>query len=165
MFREHIQKVIDRLDGGIAGILMGFDGITVDSYARAGYGDALPDVQTLAMEFAHVIAQARRTVQSLDAGALQEVTLVLAALLDVDAHGEEVADVAEVRAHSREAPVEEADAPMVVEEVAGMGVAVDDGERRVPPQPLERTRVGPPLLGHRDVRQDRLGSRAPVQAT
>jgi predicted regulator of Ras-like GTPase activity (Roadblock/LC7/MglB family) len=75
MFREHIQKMIDRLDGGIAGVLMGFDGISVDSYARAGYGGALPDVQTLAMEFAHMISQARRTVQSLDAGALLEFTV------------------------------------------------------------------------------------------
>jgi predicted regulator of Ras-like GTPase activity (Roadblock/LC7/MglB family) len=75
MFREHIQKLIDRLDGGIAGVLMGFDGITVDSYARAGFGDALPDVQTLGMEFAHLVAAARRTVESLDAGALQELTI------------------------------------------------------------------------------------------
>ena len=75
MFRDNIQKVIDRLDGGIAGILMGFEGITVDSYAKAGYDDALPEIQTLAVEFAHVIAQMRRTVQSLDAGALQEVTI------------------------------------------------------------------------------------------
>ena len=75
MFREHIQKLIDRLDGGIAGVLMGFDGISVDSYAKAGFGGALPDIQTLAMEFAHMVAQARRTVQSLDAGALQEVTI------------------------------------------------------------------------------------------
>ena len=36
---------------------------------------ALPDIQTLAMEFAHLIAQARRTLQSLDAGALEEFTL------------------------------------------------------------------------------------------
>jgi predicted regulator of Ras-like GTPase activity (Roadblock/LC7/MglB family) len=75
MFREHIQKPIDRLDGGIAGVLMGFDGITVETYAKTGYADALPEIQTLAMEFAHVIAQMRRTVQSLDAGALQEVTI------------------------------------------------------------------------------------------
>ena len=63
MFRENIQKVIDRLDGGIAGVLMGFDGISVDSYARAGYGASLPDVQTLSMEFAHFVTHARRTVQ------------------------------------------------------------------------------------------------------
>lgn len=75
MFRENIQKVIDRLDGAIAGVLMGFDGIAVESYAHEGFTGALGDVQTLAMEFAHVVAQARRTVKSLDAGALQEMTL------------------------------------------------------------------------------------------
>jgi predicted regulator of Ras-like GTPase activity (Roadblock/LC7/MglB family) len=75
MFREHIQKLIDKLDGGIAGVLMGFDGIAVDSYARSGFGDSLPDIQTLAAEFAHMISQARRTVQSVDAGALAEVTI------------------------------------------------------------------------------------------
>jgi predicted regulator of Ras-like GTPase activity (Roadblock/LC7/MglB family) len=75
MFRENIKKLIDKLDGGIAGVLMGFDGIAVDSYAKAGFGDSLPDIQTLSAEFAHLVSQARRTVQSLDAGALAEVTI------------------------------------------------------------------------------------------
>jgi predicted regulator of Ras-like GTPase activity (Roadblock/LC7/MglB family) len=74
-FRENIQKVIDKLEGGIAGVLMGFDGIPLDSYAKAGFGDSLPDIQTLAAEFAHLVSQARRTVQSLDAGALAEVAI------------------------------------------------------------------------------------------
>ena len=42
---------------------------------QRGHDDALPDIQTLAMEFAHLIAQARRTLPSLDAGALEEFTL------------------------------------------------------------------------------------------
>jgi len=75
MFRQNIQKLIDKLDGGIAGVLMGFDGIALDSYAKSGFGDSLPDIQTLAAEFAHLVSQARRTVQSLDAGALAEVTI------------------------------------------------------------------------------------------
>ena len=70
MFRDNIQKLIDKVDGGIAGVLMGFDGIAIDSYARAGFGDSLPDIQTLAAEFAHLVSQARRTVQSLDGQAL-----------------------------------------------------------------------------------------------
>lgn len=74
-FRESIKKLVERVDGGVAGVLMGFDGITVDSYARSGYDGALPDIQTMAMEFAHLIAQARRTLQSLDAGALEEFTV------------------------------------------------------------------------------------------
>jgi predicted regulator of Ras-like GTPase activity (Roadblock/LC7/MglB family) len=75
MFREQIQKLIDRLDGGIAGILMGFDGIAVDSYAKPGFESALGEVQTLAMEVSHLVSQARRAVISLDAGVLQEVTV------------------------------------------------------------------------------------------
>ena len=74
-FRENIRKLVDRLDGCVAAVLMGFDGISVDSYARSGYDGALPDIQTLAMEFAHLIAQARRTLASLDAGALEEFTI------------------------------------------------------------------------------------------
>ena len=74
-FRENIRKLVDKLDGGVAAVLMGFDGITVDSFAKSGHADVLPDIQTMAMEFAHLIAQARRTLQSLDAGALEEFTL------------------------------------------------------------------------------------------
>ena len=74
-FRESIKKLVERLDGGVAAVLMGFDGISVDSFAKSGYDGALPDIQTLAMEFAHLIAQARRTLQSLDAGPLEEFTL------------------------------------------------------------------------------------------
>ena len=79
-FRENIRQLVDKLDGGVAAVLMGFDGITVDSFAKVGYDGALPDIQTLAMEFAHLIAQARRTLMSLDAGALEEFTLRAEAL-------------------------------------------------------------------------------------
>jgi predicted regulator of Ras-like GTPase activity (Roadblock/LC7/MglB family) len=72
MFRESIQKTIDRMDGGIAGILMGFDGIAVESYTRA---DASTDIQTVAMELAHVITQTKRATESLEAGELDEMTV------------------------------------------------------------------------------------------
>src|ERR1043165_371966 len=71
MFRESIKKIIDRLDspGGATGILMGFDGIAVDSYARPGG----LDVQTMAMELAHVVSQVRRSTHGMKFGALGEV--------------------------------------------------------------------------------------------
>ncbi len=82
-FHEQIKSLVDRLDGGVAAVLMGFDGISIDSYAkppdRSG-GRTLPDILTLAMEFAHLISQTRRTLQSLDAGALEEFTLRAEAL-------------------------------------------------------------------------------------
>ncbi len=73
-FRESIEKLLDRIEGGVSCVLMGFDGITVDSCAKPGAAGA-PDIQTLSMEFAHLIAQARRTLESVDAGALEEFTL------------------------------------------------------------------------------------------
>ena len=79
-FRENIKQLVEKLDGCVAAVLMGFDGISVDSYAKTGHDAALPDIQTLAMEFAHLIAQARRTLVSLDAGALEEFTLRAEAL-------------------------------------------------------------------------------------
>ncbi|MEP6654669.1 MAG: hypothetical protein ABJA82_15005 [Myxococcales bacterium] len=70
MFRERIQKMIDRLDAaGTAGILMGFDGISVDSYARPGAAD----VQTIGMELAHVISQLKRSVHGAQLGGLREM--------------------------------------------------------------------------------------------
>jgi hypothetical protein len=79
MFREDIQKLVDRLDGGVGGVLMGFDGIAVESYARPGYrqngGDPLPDMQTVGMELAHLISQVRGASWSLELGLLRELTL------------------------------------------------------------------------------------------
>jgi predicted regulator of Ras-like GTPase activity (Roadblock/LC7/MglB family) len=77
-FRESIVKLLDSIDGGVACVLMGFDGITVDTYSRPDVdpkADDSPDIQTLSMEFAHLIAQARRTLDSVDAGTLEEFTL------------------------------------------------------------------------------------------
>lgn len=71
MFRESIQKMVDRLDpaAGGAGVLMGFDGIAVDSYVRAGAMDA----QTMSMEMAHVIGQIRRSAHGAHLGGLREI--------------------------------------------------------------------------------------------
>ena len=76
-FRESIEKLLDRIDGAVSCVLMGFDGITVDTASRSDAAAAgeMPDVQTLSMEFAHLIAQARRTLESVEGGALEEFTL------------------------------------------------------------------------------------------
>jgi predicted regulator of Ras-like GTPase activity (Roadblock/LC7/MglB family) len=79
-FRESIEKLLNGIEGGVSCVLMGFDGIMVDTYSRVGANGAAgagetPDIQTLMMEFAHLISQARRTLESVDAGALEEFTL------------------------------------------------------------------------------------------
>jgi predicted regulator of Ras-like GTPase activity (Roadblock/LC7/MglB family) len=75
-FRESIEKLLDRIDGAVSCVLMGFDGIMVDTATRADAPvGATPDVQTLSMELAHLIAQTRRTMESVEGGALEEFTL------------------------------------------------------------------------------------------
>ncbi|MDB4988312.1 MAG: hypothetical protein JWN04_3490, partial [Myxococcaceae bacterium] len=36
MFKDALRDVVERTDGSIAGLLMGFDGITVEQYLRTG---------------------------------------------------------------------------------------------------------------------------------
>jgi predicted regulator of Ras-like GTPase activity (Roadblock/LC7/MglB family) len=75
-FRESIEKLLDRIDGAVSCVLMDFDGIAVDTATRPDApAGATPDVQTLSMELAHLIAQTRRTMQSVEGGALEEFTL------------------------------------------------------------------------------------------
>jgi predicted regulator of Ras-like GTPase activity (Roadblock/LC7/MglB family) len=69
MFRDNLQQMVERVDGAVAGILMGFDGISVEMYARGGG----TDVQTVGMEFAHVLTQVRRATEALEVGGLREL--------------------------------------------------------------------------------------------
>lgn len=72
MFRETLQKMVDRVDGGLAGVLMGFDGISVEAYTRP---DTNTDIQTVGMELSHVISQVRRAAELLEVGGLDELVV------------------------------------------------------------------------------------------
>ena len=75
MFRESLQKLVERVDGGVAGILMGFDGISVEAYTRPDPVGERTDIQTVGMELAHVIGQIRRAAELLEIGGLGEVVV------------------------------------------------------------------------------------------
>ena len=70
MFREILQKIVDGCEGGRAGLLMGFDGIAVDSYV---VDSSETDIQSVGMEFSVILTQIRNAVQLLGGGALKEV--------------------------------------------------------------------------------------------
>mgnify|MGYP001582143081 CR=1 FL=1 len=48
MFQENLQKLVDNVEGGLAGLLMGFDGIAVDSYTKS---PSPLDIQTVGMTY------------------------------------------------------------------------------------------------------------------
>lgn len=74
MFREVLQDVVERTEGGVAGLLMGFDGIPVDAYVRDGGG--LPvDVETVGMEYSVILKDIRKAAELLEAGGASEVSI------------------------------------------------------------------------------------------
>ncbi len=79
MFRDSLKKTVDRLSGAVAGILMGFDGISVDAYTKDGHEDV--DIQTIGMELAHVVGQMRKAAEQMGGGPLREITLKAATLM------------------------------------------------------------------------------------
>ena len=72
MFTEHIKSVVDRVDGGIGGVLMGLDGIPVDTYVRDG---GSMDVNTLSMEFSYILTQVKKAGQILEIGHIREFSI------------------------------------------------------------------------------------------
>lgn len=72
MFAETLKKLVDNVDGGIAAVIMGLDGIPVETYVRQV--DKV-DVNTVAMEFSFILGQVRKAAESLEVGNLEELSV------------------------------------------------------------------------------------------
>ena len=71
MFTDILRKVVDNVDGGIAAVIMGLDGIPVDTYVRSNN----VDVTTIGMEFSFILTQVRKAGDSLQVGGLEELSV------------------------------------------------------------------------------------------
>jgi predicted regulator of Ras-like GTPase activity (Roadblock/LC7/MglB family) len=78
LFAETLKKVVDNVEGGIAAVVMGLDGIAVDTYIKLA--DRV-DVNTVAMEFSFILSQVRKAGESLSVGALEEMSVKAQRLL------------------------------------------------------------------------------------
>jgi predicted regulator of Ras-like GTPase activity (Roadblock/LC7/MglB family) len=74
MFREVLQEVVERTEGGVAGLLMGFDGIPVDHYVREG-ADLAVDVETVGMEYSVILKDIKKAAELLEAGNAKEISI------------------------------------------------------------------------------------------
>lgn len=72
MFKDSLQKIVDNVEGGIAGLVMGFDGIAVESYTREGHKI---DINTVGMEFSFLLGQVRKAAEVLDIGGVNEISI------------------------------------------------------------------------------------------
>jgi predicted regulator of Ras-like GTPase activity (Roadblock/LC7/MglB family) len=72
MFQEVLKDVVDNTEGGLATLLMDFEGIAVDSYSKPG---APFDITTIGAEFSVVLKAIQRAAQMLEAGDTAEVAI------------------------------------------------------------------------------------------
>jgi predicted regulator of Ras-like GTPase activity (Roadblock/LC7/MglB family) len=72
MFKDILREVVQNTDGAVASILMGFDGITVDSYVDESSGI---DMETVGGEYSQVLTQIKQAAQLLDMGTAREVAV------------------------------------------------------------------------------------------
>lgn len=80
MFQERLQHVVENVEGSFACVLMGFDGISLDTYiAPKDPGEF--DIQGVGLEYSVVIKQIRTTAELLEAGKVQEVAIYSERLL------------------------------------------------------------------------------------
>ncbi len=72
MFKETLRELVERTDGGIAGLVMDQEGIPLETYAVDG---APFDITTVGVEFGVVFGSIKRAAESLEAGSTQEVAI------------------------------------------------------------------------------------------
>lgn len=72
MFKEGLKRIVDNTEGAIAGLVMGFDGISVDQYTPDGHKI---DINTVGMEFSFILTQIRKAAEILEVGGLQEISI------------------------------------------------------------------------------------------
>jgi predicted regulator of Ras-like GTPase activity (Roadblock/LC7/MglB family) len=83
MFKDALRQIVDSTEGAIAGLLMGFDGIAVESYTRdeantaaRDEGERTPrDITEIGMEFSVILGSIKRAAEALDAGGAREVAI------------------------------------------------------------------------------------------
>jgi predicted regulator of Ras-like GTPase activity (Roadblock/LC7/MglB family) len=72
-FKEILKTIVSQSSGSLGAVVMGYDGIAIDEYLRDGGG---VDVSMLAVEYASVLKEIKRTVGVLKTGELEEVSIV-----------------------------------------------------------------------------------------
>ncbi len=81
MFSELLDRVLHETPGAVGVILMGFDGIAIESRSVEDTGDV--SLQDAAIELGHVASQLKGVAASLNAGEVQELAVHTGALTTV----------------------------------------------------------------------------------
>lgn len=72
MFEAVLKEVVEATEGGLATLLMDFEGIAVESYSKP---EAPFDINIIGAELSVVLKSMRRAAEMLDAGQMGEVAI------------------------------------------------------------------------------------------
>jgi predicted regulator of Ras-like GTPase activity (Roadblock/LC7/MglB family) len=72
MFQTVLKEIVEGTDGGLATLLMDFEGIALDSYAKPS---SAIDITNIGIEFGVVLKSIQRAAESLEAGQAAEVAI------------------------------------------------------------------------------------------
>lgn len=72
MFSKILERIVEETGGGIGAVLMGYDGIAIDQYFASG---EQVDLQMIAIEYANVLKEIRKTAEILNVGEMEEVSI------------------------------------------------------------------------------------------
>ncbi len=70
MFKDSLRGLVDDTDGGLASLLMDFEGIPLETYSREGTAF---DIEAVGAEVSVVVKSIQRATEMLDAGEAREV--------------------------------------------------------------------------------------------
>jgi|SRR5215510_8673521 len=75
MFKEALEKIVEKTDGSIGALIMGADGLSVETFFPGGSSETNLDVA--AAEFTSVVQRASKSAADLDLGKLKEMVIHL----------------------------------------------------------------------------------------
>jgi predicted regulator of Ras-like GTPase activity (Roadblock/LC7/MglB family) len=78
VFQEPLKKIVQEVEGGIGGVIMGLDGIAVETFMNDQDGF---DVNIIGMEFSFIMTQVKRAAEALKVGGVQEFSVKAERLL------------------------------------------------------------------------------------
>jgi predicted regulator of Ras-like GTPase activity (Roadblock/LC7/MglB family) len=72
MFRDALQNVVNGVEGGLAGMVMDFEGIPLETYSRS---DSEFDIENVGAEASVLVKAIQRATDMLNAGETKEVSI------------------------------------------------------------------------------------------
>ncbi len=72
VFNEQLQKIVNNVDGGLGGVVMGTDDIDIDKYLAESEN---VDITTMGMEFSFILTKVQQAANMLEIGGLNEMSI------------------------------------------------------------------------------------------